>query len=309
MLKLWPQFFWISIPLYFLASLLEIISRVKPHSFWKRSGLVVGWLAFTAHTAFLVLRGVVTRQAPLAGLFSTLNFFIWCLGLFYFVYALRWRLRQVGIMILPFISVLLFMVSKSPMVSRPLPPVLKTIWFEIHVSSAFISYALFGLGAGAALFSLLRKKNGQEDEIDCRQTANLPKNLKNRDNLLIKRGCDQREQRGNPPELYWATRPEIETELLEDFTYRSLSWGFIIFSASMVSGGIWAYLAWNDYWVWTPKELWSSIIWVYYSTYLHARLTRGWAGKPAQILAVIGFIIVLFTYLGVGLLMKSSHPL
>jgi ABC-type transport system involved in cytochrome c biogenesis permease subunit len=75
----------------------------------------------------------------------------------------------------------------------------------------------------------------------------------------------------------------------------------------MVFGGIWAYLAWGTYWLWTPKELWTVILWLFYSLYLHARLRQWWQGKPAAALGVLGFIIVMFTYLGVSLFMKSSH--
>ena len=77
-----------------------------------------------------------------------------------------------------------------------------------------------------------------------------------------------------------------------------------MFSLSMIFGGIWAYLAWGTYWLWTPKELWTTILWIFYSLYLHARLKKEWMGKPSVILGIIGFGITLFTYLGVSLLMK-----
>jgi ABC-type transport system involved in cytochrome c biogenesis permease subunit len=32
-----------------------------------------------------------------------------------------------------------------------------------------------------------------------------------------------------------------------------------------------------------------------------------WTGRPAVVLGIAGFGVVMFTYLGVGLLMKSSH--
>jgi ABC-type transport system involved in cytochrome c biogenesis permease subunit len=75
----------------------------------------------------------------------------------------------------------------------------------------------------------------------------------------------------------------------------------------MIFGGIWAYLAWGTYWIWTPKELWTSILFAYYSFYLHARLRQWWLGRPMAVLGIAGFAITMFTYLGVSLLMKSSH--
>jgi ABC-type transport system involved in cytochrome c biogenesis permease subunit len=94
---------------------------------------------------------------------------------------------------------------------------------------------------------------------------------------------------------------------LLDLQFKVALTGWSFFSASMVSGGIWGYFAWGTYWLWTPKELWTVILWLFYSLYLHARLRQWWQGRPAALLGMIGFVIVLFTYLGVSLLMKSSH--
>lgn len=96
-------------------------------------------------------------------------------------------------------------------------------------------------------------------------------------------------------------------EAFEVFQYKSILVGYCLFSAAMIFGGIWAFLAWGTYWLWTPKELWTVILWLFYSLYLHARLRKQWAGKPSVVLGIIGFLIVMFTYLGVSLLMKSSH--
>jgi ABC-type transport system involved in cytochrome c biogenesis permease subunit len=94
---------------------------------------------------------------------------------------------------------------------------------------------------------------------------------------------------------------------LERLQYKSIFVGYSLFSLSMILGGVWAFLAWGTYWLWTPKELWTSLLWLYYGLYLHARLWQWWAGRPVAVLGIIGFAVVLFTYLGVGLLMKSSH--
>ena len=99
-------------------------------------------------------------------------------------------------------------------------------------------------------------------------------------------------------------RKEQQLEMLQ---YKIILVGYGLFSAGMIFGGIWAYLAWGTFWLWTPKELWTVILWLFYSLYLHARLRNWWAGKPSVVLGIIGFFIVMFTYLGVSLLMESSH--
>jgi ABC-type transport system involved in cytochrome c biogenesis permease subunit len=99
-------------------------------------------------------------------------------------------------------------------------------------------------------------------------------------------------------------RKEAQIEILQ---YKIILTGYCLFSAGMIFGGIWAYFAWGTYWLWTPKELWTVILWLFYSLYLHARLRPWWAGKPSVTLGIVGFFIMMFTYLGVSLLMESSH--
>ncbi len=53
--------------------------------------------------------------------------------------------------------------------------------------------------------------------------------------------------------------------------------------------------------------LWSFIVWFYYAGAMHGYYVKDWRGKGLSIATLIGFVIVIFTYLGVSLLMKSSH--
>ncbi|MBI5599066.1 MAG: cytochrome c biogenesis protein CcsA [Deltaproteobacteria bacterium] len=93
----------------------------------------------------------------------------------------------------------------------------------------------------------------------------------------------------------------------QDIAGRGMLWGFLFFSASMFAGAVWAYLAWGMYWMWEPKILWSFIVWFWYAGAIHFFYVRQWKAKGLSAAAIIGFVIVAFTYLGVGLLMKSSH--
>jgi ABC-type transport system involved in cytochrome c biogenesis permease subunit len=83
---------------------------------------------------------------------------------------------------------------------------------------------------------------------------------------------------------------------LDDLTYRAISMGFPLFTAgALVAGAIWAKQAWGAYWSWDPKEVMSLVVWLVYAAYLHARLVRGLRGPVAAALAVVGFILTLFT--------------
>ena len=109
--------------------------------------------------------------------------------------------------------------------------------------------------------------------------------------------------------LYFRVKGKSEEELkpFQNITSRAIMWGFLFFSASMFAGAIWGYLAWGTYWMWEPKIIWSFIVWFFYAGAMHAYYVKQWRGIGLNIATIIGFFVVLFTYLGVGLLMKSSH--
>jgi ABC-type transport system involved in cytochrome c biogenesis permease subunit len=85
--------------------------------------------------------------------------------------------------------------------------------------------------------------------------------------------------------------------------------GWILFTWAMIAGSVWAYLAWGSYWTWNSKGIWSYLLWFYYAGVIHVRSRAAWQGRRLDALALIGFAAVLFTYLGLGLLLKSNHPL
>ena len=85
---------------------------------------------------------------------------------------------------------------------------------------------------------------------------------------------------------------------LDEVAYRSVIIGFPIFATMIVLGSWWASIAWSRYWGWDPKETAALVTWLVYAVYLHARNQKRWAGRPAALLLVVGFLMVLVTYSG-----------
>ena len=102
-----------------------------------------------------------------------------------------------------------------------------------------------------------------------------------------------------------ATIPNEKT--LDLIIYRAVALGFLFLTLCMVTGAIWANKAWGTYWNWDPKETWSLITWIIYAIFLHLRVRKGMTGKKAAMFAAIGFICVLFTYIGVNTLLSGLH--
>ena len=101
---------------------------------------------------------------------------------------------------------------------------------------------------------------------------------------------------------------KLQPGVLDEITYKAVAVGFPVFTlGGLIFGAIWADQAWGVYWSWDPKETWSLITWFIYAFYLHARFLRGWRGHKISVVAVMGFVAVIFTYLGVNLLLSGLH--
>jgi cytochrome c-type biogenesis protein CcsB len=96
-------------------------------------------------------------------------------------------------------------------------------------------------------------------------------------------------------------------DLLDDVTYRMIAIGWPLLTGGIITGAVWANRAWGTYWSWDPKETWSLITWFVYAIYLHARYVRGWKGTQMAVISAVGFLAVIFTYLGVNLVLSGLH--
>ncbi len=87
-------------------------------------------------------------------------------------------------------------------------------------------------------------------------------------------------------------------QVLDEIGYRAVVVGFPFLTLTIILGAVWADTAWGTYWSWDPKETASLVTWLIYGAYLHARVMRGWRGRRAAGLLVLGFAATLFTYFG-----------
>ncbi|HTG02180.1 MAG TPA: cytochrome c biogenesis protein CcsA [Nitrospirota bacterium] len=99
----------------------------------------------------------------------------------------------------------------------------------------------------------------------------------------------------------------ISGDMLEEISYKVIAVGWPLLGAGIITGAVWANSAWGTYWSWDPKETWSLITWFIYAIYLHARYVRGWKGTQMAVIACFGFLSVIFTYLGVNLVLSGLH--
>jgi cytochrome c-type biogenesis protein CcsB len=263
--------FKLTISLYFIATVTYLVYLLKPRDL---VGRLSHWLissGFVLHLAFTAFRYHEAGYTPITNLHEALSFFALAIVGVFIAFERKYQIFILGSFVIPLALLLMAASSSFPSAVAPLNPALKSKWLLVHTTLAFVSYATFAIAFGAGIMYLL-----QEHFLKSKRLGAMYHKL-----------------------------PSLDT--LDEINYRSLTFGFPLLTFAIITGAIWAETAWGTYWSWDPKETWSLITWFVYAALIHGRLTTGWRGRKAAILAIIGFFILLFTFLGVNLLLKGLH--
>ncbi len=218
-----------------------------------------------------IIEFIQVGHTPVTNLHQSLSFSAWCLVALFLFFDLRYRLSVMGAFTSALAVITMFGSGIAPRAVEPLSPILNSWWFPLHVSFAFLGYAAFALAFGAGVMYLLQ------------------------DRMLKSKHFSG---------LYYRL-PSLDT--LDSINYRALSYGFPLMTLCIITGAAWAESVWGTYWSWDPKETWALMTWFVYAALLHGRLSIGWRGRRAAIFAIIGFGCLLFTFLGVNLLLNGMH--
>jgi ABC-type transport system involved in cytochrome c biogenesis permease subunit len=94
---------------------------------------------------------------------------------------------------------------------------------------------------------------------------------------------------------------------LDSLMYKTGSVAFALLAMLLITGAVWANESWGRYWGWDSKETGALVAWLTYAAFLHTRIARGWTGRRSAYFALFGFLLVIFTYLGVSYLLPGLH--
>ncbi len=272
--------FGISIFVYFFSMVLYVsYLAFRSESLGKVATFVL-LAGVGVETAAIFLRWYESYQmgigrAPLTNLYESLVFFALTIAVVYLIMERKFGIKTAGAFVTPFPFLIMAYASLNPNEIQPLVPALQSNWLISHVVTCFIGYAAFAVSFGVSFLYLFKVR-----------AERGPAKSKKGDTLL-------------------AYLPE--SDLLDEVGYKTIAIGFPLLTIGIITGAFWANVAWGTYWSWDPKETWSLIVWLIYAAYLHARITKGWKGKKAALLSIVGFSATLFCYLGVNLILSGLH--
>ncbi len=235
----------------------------------RRTRSIVLALGLGVQLLAILLRGMAIEYLPLTNKFESFYGFSATVFIVLFIYrGIETSLYRTVLFAVGYA----FLVAAAfwPKELNYPPPLMLTIWYLLHVPLSFMCYAYWTSSLAAAAVYFLSSEPQVDSSTDAGNTSN-----------------------------------SLRGDMLE-LIDRGFLYGMLGFSVSMLFGGLWGYVAWGSYFLWDAKVVWSVILWLFYATCIHV---DHWpalkAYKPHM--AVIGFLIMMMTYVGTSFLISSTH--
>ena len=243
-----------------------------------RGAIALTYAGLAVHLAGVITRGLAVHRVPWGDMYEFVTALTCVTVLFFVALMMRYRAWHLGVFVMGAVVVALGLaqtVIYTP--AGPLVPALQSYWLAIHVAAMTLSVGIFFVAAVLGVVYL------------CTERYN------------------RRVAAGRSPADHGIMRRLPGAEELDRLTYRTVVFGFPIWTFGIIAGAIWADQAWGRYWGWDPVETWAFITWVVYACFLHARATAGWRGRRAAYIQLIGFGALLFNVLVVQTFVTGLH--
>lgn len=248
----------------------------------RRIAMAVTTAGFVLHALSIVLRGLAAGRVPWVNMyeFTLVGTFAAVAG--FLVLARRHDVAYLGTFVQGIAAAALGLgLTAFYVPAVGVEPILQSPWLVIHVSIATIAVGLFTVAVATSILQLIRDRRAP-------RAASSP-------------GEEPSDTRAR---FVDALPP---AQQLEALAFRVNAVAFVLWTFTIMAGAVWAEAAWGRYWGWDPKEVWSFVVWVIYAGYLHARTTRGWAGRRAAWFVVAGYAALVFNFTVVNLLIPGEH--
>lgn len=261
----------------------------------RQIGLGAFFVAFSLHTAALLLRWYVSGRWPNSNMFEAVTTSVWLgtvLGIGMELWARKTPLR--GLFLLGCGAACMAAMMSAHYIPqldasiRNMMPVLHDLWLYIHTNVIIASYALIAAASITALLYLVwRVVGGAPDYARAGGAA------------MIVDATD--------PTSAVSRRKVSAGEVLDGATMVLMELSFVMLWTGLVMGAIWADHSWGRPWGWDPKEVFALNTFLVFLVLVHVRLKTSDKGLWTAVLALIGCGVMLFNWIVINFIISGLH--
>ncbi len=301
---------------YMLGALTLLAYFFSREDWLRRVGATLAIVGCGSQFAQLVARFELTHIWPLLNLYGSLSLFSAMSVAIYIGFAFRYRLWFAGGFVLALAAI--FLAYGVTWYEGTMPPVpsLQSYWAKIHVPIVVSSYAAFLVAFVFSCFYLLKYYAERSfaaamggSHLATASGTTIPAvgfvvdghEPVQRDTPAIAAAA----LAGNPTARWLTSLPSLAQ--LDVIVYRAVAIGLPLISIGIITGAMWAKEAWGAYWQWDPKETAALFSWIIYLAYMHLHTRHAWRGLRTNWVSVVGFLSIIFCYLGVNIWISGLH--
>jgi cytochrome c-type biogenesis protein CcsB len=245
---------------------------------WVQTALALSAVGVVAHTVAVVTRGLAVHRAPWGNMYEFVTALTCVAAIFFLFVMIKYRAWALGVFVMGAVVVALGLAETLIYTAAgQLVPALQSYWLDIHVTAMTLATGIFFVAAVLGVVYLAADRSARRVAAGRAESGNG----------ILRR------------------LPSIEQ--IDRLTYRTVMFGFPVWTFGVIAGAIWADQAWGRYWGWDPVETWAFITWVLYAAFLHARATAGWRGRRAHYIQLLGFASLMFNILVVQVFIAGLH--
>ena len=312
----------IAISAYIMSTLALFTYFLSRDRLPKLIGIPFAFIGCGMQFVELVYRYQTSHIWPLTNLYGSLSLFAAMSVLIFIVFAIRYDLWFIGGFVEALSASFLAYALTWNEGYLPAVPALQSYWIKIHVPLVVSSYAAFMVAAVMSVLYLIKYYGERTLERRSLTLAPIPVVASGAGQSLkmqaayagttrrVSIGGDSpvlaaQATAGDALALWLSTLPSLAK--LDIMTYRVVSVGLPLLTVGIITGAWWAKEAWGAYWQWDPKETAALASWIIYALYMHLHTRNAWRGLRSAWMSEIGFISIMFCYLGVNIWISGLH--
>lgn len=237
--------------LYTVGLVDAIVTLLRRRESLFRVAFVTFGLGALFQLVSIVEEGLVQHHFPANNVFESMSLGSWLVTVVFLVIFWRYKAQSLGVFVFPLVFVMTLIAALRNPVAHWSSEAVRSTWLYVHIVLALLGYAALLFTAVAAIAYLIQERQ-----------------------------LKQKQRRS-----FYSVFPPLNT--LDELISRSLAAGFVFITVSIIIGILWTYIDRGASWIDNGLISSASITWGIYLALIFFRVSAGWRGRKAAILAIV----------------------
>jgi ABC-type transport system involved in cytochrome c biogenesis permease subunit len=246
---------WLRVALVFygVGLLYALVALTRASEILSKLALHAAYLGMVFHFVSLTEAAINAGQLTVASIDNAFSLLAFLVMVVFLVAYMAYKTTTPGIVVFPLVFLLTFVAATGEQPVVFTSAAVKLGWLWTHIIMIFTGYAALFLSFGASILYLL-----QERALKSKNSSAMFLRL--------------------PP-----------LQVIDDIGSRSLMLGFPFMTLGLIAGSVVAESAYGRVNFLDPKILLSLLMWAVYMLMVYTRISSGWRGRRAAVLASVAF--------------------